>query len=142
MLKTSIKLAIFFVLLMLQSIVYADEIYKDKDGVWRNRETTGESVGRMSTTIGEAYSNFWIKGPPADYFKGVMQRHDRATKKSLDRIMYDHQQKIAEIERKEAARKMEEEAKKRVSDAESYEKFDPSKAVEVKSEWEYFDDPR
>ena len=142
MLKLSAKLAVWIILFMFHSNTYADEIYKGKDGVWRNRETSADSALRMSTSFGKAYADFWMKGPPADYMNGVMQRHDRATKKSLDRIMYDHQQKIAEIERKEAARKTEEEAKKRVSDAESYEKFDPSKAAEIKSEWEFFDDPR
>ena len=140
--KALMKLVFSGLLVVFQSNVYAEEIYQDKDGVWRNRETAGEAAGQMSTSIGEAYMKLWTDGPIQDTMQKSFKEMNRKNDQLVDKLIYENQQKRADNKRKEEELKLHDEAKKRVSNPESFEKFDPSKSAGVKSEWEFFDDPR
>lgn len=110
------------------SCLLADEIYKDKDGVWRNRQTLEEkSTKALSEGIvgfGEAFSDIAREAMFPQFESLERSRKENETIKNRQRI-------------KEFKERQENEP-----DFTGYEKFDPTKAGEVKSEWEYFDDPR
>lgn len=120
----------------------SDEIYQDKDGVWRNRTVKEnkplasglESVNRglvegaigiMDSTVGNAA-------------RTAIENQGKSSQQNINLIFEKSRQ---QHQYREDVKRIEE-LKQPKSDFTGYERFDPAKVGEVKSEWEYYDDPR
>ena len=103
-----------------------EEFYKDKDGVWRNRPSSNITPDVVTTDLFNAINQQLVDG-----IQPIMQRRTDEARAQAE-----------ESQRKYQSMKDHEAWTKRVEDASSYERFDPATAGEIKSEWEYFDDPR
>lgn len=131
------------------SMVWADEIYKDKDGVWRNTDrgpSVSDGLNQLGNISGEdadralfRFSEDASKSGPWKFYNDIWQG---VGKELGERWKQRTQEDIERMNKERAAKKLAEEEKQKVHDPLSYERFDPATTGEVKSEWEFFDDPR
>ena len=114
-----------------------EELYQDNDGVWRNRVVTQPGVESVT-----ADGLNLIHKQYMDAITPHFEERQRENQEKLRRSKAELQRFEEERDRKRQAQKDYEVWLKKIDDPSSYERFDPAKAGEVKSEWEYFDDPR
>ena len=137
--KRLFLLIVFCLVVVRPNVLLAEDIYKDKDGVWRNREE--KTVVSTFESSGEAYAS-GVKAFTDATFGEILRDHNeksiQSTKQLFNRL---EEKRILEDQYKKDI-KVIEELKQPKIDFTGYERFDPAKAGEVKSDWEYFDDPR
>jgi hypothetical protein len=128
-----------FLLLPRQGFVFAEEIYQDENGVWTNRPQLGivDTVEKGATALGQGASE-----ATGAAILGLGQVLADPSQKALESMAKDARARVEKSEYEQAEKKRIVEEKKRVIDPLSYERFDTSTAGEVKSEWEFFEDPR
>ena len=127
--KRVVLFIVFCLVVVLPNALLADEIYKDKDGVWRNKQTAEDTssldvaggIVKFGESFGEAAGRQIIESQ-----SGSLNRLRMEVETSKNEMA------IQELKKRQESRK----------DFSGYERFDPATAGEVKSEWEYFDDPR
>ncbi len=144
--KIAVSLLVFL-LFSIQGVVFADEIYQDENGVWTNRPKSGvvESTQEGLEVIGKtAYDglNTVSEGLYSTTFKIMDATVGEAARAPLLKMKREGEARVEENRIKAEEKKRRRFEKSHVNDVSSYEQFDVSNAGEVKSEWEFFEDPR
>ncbi|UQZ89584.1 hypothetical protein C4J81_10355 [Deltaproteobacteria bacterium Smac51] len=121
--------------------LYAEDYYQDENGVWTNRPRSG-SFEKAGTEVFQG-----LHGAAEAGFLGLTHLLAAPGQQAVKNIFADVQKSSErhsnESKRKENLKKIEEiNQRNRKFDIKEYEQFDTSSAGEVKSEWEFFEDPR
>jgi hypothetical protein len=169
MIKAGVVILFFLVTALTYHPSFADDIYQDKDGVWRNKDTSppkaftqpqkseyyqdkkgvwrNREVPAVEPLSPLGLSGFiyglvfeGLNSTVGEAGRDSIKRHGESSKRSIEKL---RQKNYQEQKFREDGKRLKELKQAKPSfDGSGYERHNPSKGGEVKSEWEYFEDPR
>lgn len=133
---------LFFLFFLPQNAIAGDEVYKDENGVWRNRKVISIDANQVDVQDLAENALTGISKYLTETLRAETTMFKDAPDFTTSKSPVNQLQELKSgVEHRENM-KFYNELNESKRNFEGYERFDASKEVKIKSEWEYFEDPR